>query len=155
MGNTPPPEWARTFFIIDHMKQVEYSKKVNFLPSDGAKIISSIIDHLNQNPPELGKTGKSMEIECSVEGEKSILKINPIGIRWESFSCHDHQCQRESHYHYDGDYASVLVYIDNKKARIRIRSSTEVDGKLTAIFDGIPKVDDERILDFIKTLRSN
>ncbi|MBT6645702.1 MAG: hypothetical protein HOB52_07845 [Euryarchaeota archaeon] len=152
MSNTlPPPEWARTFFIIDHMKQFEYSKKVNFSPSDGAKIISSIIDHLNQNPPELGKTGKSMEIECLVEDEKSTLKINPIGIRWQRFTCYDHQCQRESHDHYNGDFADVLVYIDNIKARIMIRSSTDADGILTVIFDGIPKFDDDRINDLLKS----
>ena len=156
MSDTPPPEWSRKFFIRNHMNQFESKISLNFLPSSGTKIVSSIISHLNQNPPELGKTGNSMEIECLVEGEKITLKINPIGIRWESFDCFDLQCQKEFHNHYDGDYADVLVYIDEIAARIMIQmTDNSEEGKLFVVSDGTPKFEGEWIKDFIKTLPSN
>jgi hypothetical protein len=156
MSDTPPPEWSRKFFIRNHMNQFESKISLNFLPSSGTKIVSSIIGHLNQNPPELGKTGNSMEIECLVEGEKITLKINPIGIRWESFDCFDLQCQKEFHNHYDGDWAHVLVYIDEIAARIMIRMTDDSgEGTLYVVSDGTPKFEDERIGDFIKWLSSN
>jgi len=156
MPDTPLPEWSRKFFIRNSMNQFVSKRSLNFLPSSGTKIVSSIIDHLNQNPPELGKTGNSMEIECLVEGEKITLKINPIGIRWESFDCFDLQCQKEFHNHYDGDYADVLVYIDEIAARIMIRMTDDSgEGTLYVVSDGTPKFEDERIGDFIKWLSSN